>query len=128
MSERNGSDITFGQRVRRLRQERGWSQAQLGQRLGTHQKQISSYERSIHLPSAELLIRIAEMFGVSLDYLLAGSVTATQRAEIADRDLVRQMEQIDKLPDKDKAAIKTVLETFIIKHRFQQVAQGPAAG
>jgi transcriptional regulator with XRE-family HTH domain len=120
---KNGSASAVGQRIRRLRQERGWSQAQLGQRLETHQKQVSSYERGVHVPSADLLIRIAEIFDVSLDYLLAGTVAASQRAEIADRDLVRQMELIDKLPPEDKTAIKAVLNSFIIKNRFQQLAQ-----
>jgi transcriptional regulator with XRE-family HTH domain len=118
----NGSAAAVGQRIRRLRQEREWSQAQLGNRLKTHQKQISSYERGIHVPSADVLIRLAELFDVSLDYLLAGTVTNSQRAEIADRDLVRQMELIDKLPPEDKTAIKAVLNSFIVKHRFQELA------
>lgn len=118
----NGSAAAVGQRVRRLRQERGWSQAQLGSRLGAHQKQISSYERGVHVPSADVLIRMAELFDVSLDNLLAGTVSASQRAEIADRDLVRQMELIDKLPTEDKTAIKAVLDSFIVKHRFHELA------
>ena len=120
--------MTIGQRIRRLRQERSWSQAQLGRRLGTHQKQISSYDRGVNVPSAEILMRFADFLEVSLDYLLAGTMTATQRAEIADRDLVRQMEQIDKLPQDDKTAIKAVLNSFIVKHRFHQLAQGDGLG
>ncbi len=123
-----GNATAVGQRIKRLRQDRSWSQAQLGQRLGTHQKQISSYERGVHIPSADLLIRLAEIFEVSLDYLLAGTVTASQRAEIADRDLVKQMELIDKLPPEDKTAIKAVLNSFIMKNRFQQLAQGEGLG
>jgi transcriptional regulator with XRE-family HTH domain len=76
----------------------------------------------VHVPSADVLIRLAELFDVSLDYLLAGTASASQRAEIADRDLVRQMELIDKLPPEDKTAIKAVLNSFIVKHRFQELA------
>jgi hypothetical protein len=38
------------------------------------------------------------------------------------------MELIDKLPQEDKAAIKAVLNSFIIKNRFQQLAQGEGLG
>jgi len=117
-----GLFMTIANRIKRLRQERGWSQAQLGQRLGVHQKQISGYERGVHVPSADMLAKISEVFDVSLDYLILGGQTGGRRLEVGDRELLRQMEEIDKLPEEEKSAIKTVLETFILKHRFQQVA------
>lgn len=119
--------MALGERIKRLRQERGWSQAQLGQKLGVHQKQISGYERDVHVPSTELLIRISEAFDVSLDYLVSGGNGASQRIDVADRELIRHMEAIDKLPEKDKEAIKAVLESFILKHRFQELAGGVSA-
>jgi len=120
--------MSLGQRIKRLRQEKGWSQAQLGLKLSVHQKQISGYERDVHVPSSELLIRISEAFDVSLDYLVSGGKETSQRIEVADRELIRHMEAVDKLPDRDKEAIKAVLESFILKHRFQQLASGAAAG
>ena len=118
--------MTIGERIKRLRQEHSWSQAQLGQKLGIHQKQVSGYERGVHVPSADLLVRMTEVFDVTLDYLVSGGRSGNQRVEVADRELLRQMEQIDRLPEKDKDAIKTVLETFITKHRFQEIAQAEA--
>ena len=116
--------MTLGERIRRLRQDHDWSQAQLGQKLGVHQKQVSGYERSVHVPSTELLIRIAAAFDVSLDYLVSGSRGDSQRIEVADRELLRHMEAVDKLPERDREAVKAVLESFILKHRFQELASG----
>jgi transcriptional regulator with XRE-family HTH domain len=118
--------MSLGERIKRLRQERGWSQAQLGQKLGVHQKQVSGYERDIHVPSTDLLIRISEAFDVTLDYLVSGGQAGSPRVEVSDRELIRHMEAIDRLPEKDKAAIKTVLETFVLKHRFQELAGASA--
>ena len=114
--------MTFGLRLKRLRQDRDWSQQQLANKLKIHQKQISGYERAIHLPSAELLIRIAELFNVSLDYLVLDRKDDGRRAQIADRELLNKLEELDQLPDRDKATIKAVLDTFIVKHRFQKLA------
>lgn len=116
--------MTLGERVKRLRQDRGWSQAQLGQKLSVHQKQVSGYERDVHVPSTELLIRLAGAFDVSLDYLVSGSRGDSQRIEVADRELIRHMEAVDKLPERDREAVKAVLESFILKHRFQELASG----
>lgn len=114
--------MTLGERIRRLRQERGWSQGQLAQKLMVHQKQISGYERSVHLPSTDLLIRIAEVFNVSLDYLAFDNREDVHRVQIGDRELLQKLEELDKFPEQDKATIKAVLDTFILKNRFQKLA------
>ena len=61
--------MALGDRIKQLRQQRGWSQAQLSKKLNVHQKQSSGYERGIHSPSIELLVRMTELFNVSLDYI-----------------------------------------------------------
>lgn len=105
----------------RLRAERGWSQAQLATKLGIHQKQVSGYERGIHVPQTELLIRIAETFGVSLDHLASADRDNTDHAGIADRELLEKLQALDQLPDTERAVVKSVLDTYITKHRIQKL-------
>jgi len=114
--------MPFGQRLKRLRQERDWSQQQLANKLEVHQKQISGYERGIHLPSAELLVRISELFDVSLDYLVMDRNEEKERFPIADRELLQRLQELDHLPEGDKDTIKAVLDSFLFKHRFKQLA------
>ncbi|HEY9050191.1 MAG TPA: helix-turn-helix transcriptional regulator [Gammaproteobacteria bacterium] len=114
--------MTLGERIKRLRQERNWFQAQLAQRLSVHQKQVSGYERNVHVPSVEVLIRLAELLDVSLNYLAFENREDSRNAsQIADRGLLNKMEAVDKLPEADKATIKAVLDSFILKSRFQQL-------
>jgi hypothetical protein len=40
---------------------------------------------------------------------------------IADRKLIQAVQLIDQLPAADRAAIKTMLNTFIVKNRFQRM-------
>lgn len=114
--------MSLGDRIKQLRQQRGWSQAQLSKKLNIHQKQISGYERGIHAPSIELLIRMAELFNVSLDYIAFKDHEEKNIAPIADRELMQAVQEIDLLPTEDRATIKAVLNTFIIKNRFQRLA------
>ena len=114
--------MTLGERIKRLRQERNWSQTQFAQRLKVHQKQISGYERDVHVPSTELLIRMADLFNVSLDYLAFDNGEDLQQVQIADRDLLQKLEAIDRLADADRTTVKAVLDTFILKNWFQHLA------
>lgn len=114
--------MTLGERIKRLRQERNWSQTQFAQKLKVHQKQISGYERNVHVPSTELLIRMADLFNASLDYLAFDDREDLQQVQIADRDLLQKLEAIDRLTDADRTTVKAVLDTFILKNRFQQLA------
>jgi transcriptional regulator with XRE-family HTH domain len=121
MADTNGNTTALGERLRRLRSDRGWSQAQLANKLGVHQKQVSGYERGVHVPQTELLIRIAETFSVSLDYLAFADRDDTDHAGIADRELLEKLQALDQLPDTDRAIVKSVLDTYITKHRIQQL-------
>jgi transcriptional regulator with XRE-family HTH domain len=123
-----GADMTLGERLKKLRLDRGWSQTQLGQKLGVHQKQVSGYERGAHTPSTDVLIRAASLFDISLDYLAFEDRPSTPAAgQIADRELLEKLTLIDQLPEQDKTTVKAVLDSFILKHRFQRLAGGEAS-
>ena len=60
-------------RLRELRLERNMSQQRLAMELSMTQNTISRYENGEREPSIKELIRIADYFNVSLDYLLERS-------------------------------------------------------
>ena len=62
--------VDFGNNLKTLRLNAGWTQSQLAQKLGITKSVISAYETGIHLPSYDILIHIAKIFKVSTDYLL----------------------------------------------------------
>lgn len=64
-------------RLRQLRKERGVTQQQLADALNVSGSLISKYESSDVLPSNDILVRIAELFNVSTDYLLGRSDSCT---------------------------------------------------
>lgn len=49
-------------RLRILRAERAWSQAELGERLGVSRQAVNAIETGRHDPSLELVFRIADLF------------------------------------------------------------------
>lgn len=57
-------------KIRELREARGLSTQQLADILGVGQRQVQLYEKGESVPKIEGLIILADLFGVSTDYLL----------------------------------------------------------
>lgn len=62
--------VYFSNRLKRLRKLMSLSQEELGKRLSVTKSMVSAYETSMRMPSYEVLLRMARLFGVSTDYLL----------------------------------------------------------
>lgn len=61
-----------GDRIRRLRKEQGMTQAQLAAKLNIGDRHLRKIEAGEKGPSIDILIEIATLFGVSLDYIILG--------------------------------------------------------
>lgn len=60
----------IGDRIRELRKQRRYSQAQLAKKLNVTQGAVSQWENGQTVPAADQLISIASLFGVTVDQLL----------------------------------------------------------
>ena len=60
----------FCERLKELRNEKKFSQAQLAKETGLSQSAIAFWEMGKRIPSAQAVITLARYFGVSTDYLL----------------------------------------------------------
>lgn len=97
MSRNQG--IYIGKRLLELRKSRGFTQADLARKLGLHKGSISAYERDSMLPSIEILMDLAEIYGVTIDYILGKTDEAqrkyylTERQQEAIEYLMKTLEQ-----------------------------------
>lgn len=62
--------VDFSLRLKQLRLDKHMTQAQVAERIGVTASMVSSYETDIRLPSFEVMVRIVDLFGVTVDYLL----------------------------------------------------------
>lgn len=69
-------------RLKELREERNLTQKEVGDAIMSDQSNVARWEKGINQPSAEFVLRLAEYFGVTTDYLLgADEWTAEERAQ-----------------------------------------------
>ncbi len=62
--------IILGERLKELREDRGYTQKQLSDKLGLNSVTYLHYEKEQREPPLSLLAEIAAFYGVSVDYLL----------------------------------------------------------
>lgn len=62
----------FGKRLERLRKDKGLNKKELSFMLGFTANVYGAYEREDRRPSIETLMFLANLYGVSLDYLISG--------------------------------------------------------
>lgn len=60
----------LGQRIGELRRSFSWSQVDLAKRLGVAKQTVSNWENENIQPSIEMLLRLAQIFNVTTDYML----------------------------------------------------------
>ncbi len=66
--------MSLGENIIRLRSERNLSQEKLAAELGVSRQAISKWETDASVPELEKLLRMSEVFGVTLDALVKGDV------------------------------------------------------
>ena len=64
--------MKFSEKLIELRKSRGWSQEELGERLGVTRQTVSKWELGATTPEMEKLSAMSELFGVSVDELVKG--------------------------------------------------------
>jgi transcriptional regulator with XRE-family HTH domain len=113
----------FAQRLRELRKSKNLSQTELGQLAGLHYTHIGRFERGASRPSGDTLMRLADALGVTSDYLLDGATHEAAKARFEDRELMKQFQEVEQLPDEDKNVVKKLLDAFLTKKQLQALAR-----
>jgi transcriptional regulator with XRE-family HTH domain len=103
---------TLGQRVARLRKERGFTQVELAERIGTIQTLVCDYEKDRLRLSAEMALRFALALEISVDDLLRPK-SAAPALRRPNRKVLRRLEQIESLPSTQQVALLRTIDTFL---------------
>jgi transcriptional regulator with XRE-family HTH domain len=62
----------LGQRVVRLRTEKGWSRVELAQELGVSRERLAKWERGSNAPPLRILVALKRVLGITLEELVTG--------------------------------------------------------
>jgi transcriptional regulator with XRE-family HTH domain len=113
----------FSQRLRELRKNKNLLQTELGQLAALHYTQFGRLERGASRPSGDTSKRLADALGVTSAYLLDGDADEAAKARFEDRELLKQFQKVEQLPDEDKNVVKKLLDAFLTKKQLLALAR-----
>jgi transcriptional regulator with XRE-family HTH domain len=109
--------MKIGEKITQLRKEKGLSQTELAEAISASREAISKYERGEAVPSVEVAAKIADVFEVTLDYLIG-----KDHHLAVDKKTLKRMQDIDTLDEGTKEKlfflIDNVVQNFKTKKAF----------
>lgn len=107
---------SLGERLARLRKQKGFTQVELAEKMGIIQSLVSDYERDRLRPHPEMIVRFAIALAVTSDEILGlAKAPSTSNGASKNRRLARRLHQIDKLPKRDQEALLRTIDAFLAK-------------
>ncbi len=108
---------TFGKKMRECREAKGFSQRELAKLLNTSYSVIGKYERDEMTPSIKAAQNIAKLINTTVGYLLG----ETEQINILKNpEMLKRLNQIEKLPENDKHCILYTLDSLLQNVRTRQ--------
>lgn len=103
-------------RLKTLREEKGYLQKYVADKIGVRSNTLSGYENGTRMPDPDTIVRLAELYNVTTDYLLGHSskpqLTEQQEFEnfVKDPELKRWVKELPKSKEEDLARLKKMWE------------------
>ena len=115
---------SVGKVIAELRKEKGWTQVELAEKLQVSDKAVSKWEKDDAFPSVEFFPVLAELFGVSIDYLMTGKKAEPQVVTMSKAELCAKNDDPELLRDinlttKDENG-KTVID-YVVEYESLKV-------
>ncbi len=115
--------MPLAEKIRLLRKEKGWSQFELGEKVGVHGKHVSKWENEKFVPNLEAIRKLAQEFEVTTDYLLFDDIPRSSQSKIDDPEMLEQFQKIANLNSDDKDAVKRVIKAMTRSHEVKEVME-----
>ena len=107
--------LDIGSKITQLRKQKNWSQDDLAKEINASRAIIGKYERNENSPSVEMAIKMAKVFGVTVDFLLGEGEYATY-----DKDTVDRLQNIQKMDSGTKVILFNLIDTYIQNFKTKQ--------
>lgn len=75
-------------RIAQLREQKGWTQEEVSTSIGISRAALSHYEKSRRKPDFETLLQLADLFQVSIDYLIGRRSIPHSISESGEQEIV----------------------------------------
>lgn len=99
---------SIGKTIAELRKAKGWTQVELAEWLSISDKAVSKWESEAGYPEITMFPQLADLFGVSIDYLMTGKEVQPEIITMSKAELCAKNDDI------------TLLKEICLRHVFMR--------
>ena len=107
----------FGVRIKQLRKDKGWTQKQLGNKIGVTHAQLNKYEGGTNAPPLDKLILLASALETTADYLITGNLS--NNLPIHNTRLIQRFQELENFGPDDQETVIKLIDAMIVKRRVE---------
>lgn len=107
--------LNIGSKIIELRKAKSWSQEDLAKEVGSSRVMIGKYERNDNAPSIEVLLKMAKVFDVTVDYIIGEGQLSNY-----DKDVLKRIEDIEQLDDETRSKLFFLIDNIIQNFKTKQ--------
>lgn len=107
--------VKIGKFLKELRKEQNLTQEQLGEKVGVTNKTVSRWETGTYMPPIECLAILSELYGVSINEIVAGQrLSQAEFAEAAEENLSEALQMSEQVYRQTEKKLSLLLISTVI--------------
>lgn len=103
----------ISERIQLLRKQKGLSQNELAIKVDISKAQMSRYISKDVQPPADVLKKMADVLGVSVDFLLSGDTDQKAIENLTHIEVLQQYKEVDNLPEEERKTVVKVISALL---------------
>lgn len=107
--------MNIGAKITQLRKKLNLSQAALAKKVGGSRTIIGNYERDLNVPSLDMIVKLADVFKVSTDYLISDGKFAQY-----DKEVLKRIDDIEQLDSETKSKLFFLIDNITQNFKAKQ--------
>ncbi len=108
--------LDIGSKIISLRKKLNLSQSELAKKVSVSRTIIGNYERNENTPSVDILLKIANTFNVSIDFLVGEGQLSSYNKEV-----LKRIDDIEHLPQKDQEHIFYLIDNLVKAAKLKSI-------
>ena len=98
--------MILAEKIAEQRKKNGWSQEELAEKLSVSRQSVSKWESAQSVPDLNRVLKLAEIFGVTTDYLLKDEIETTQN--ITDFETTENAKNVRKVTMEEQMTLSVI--------------------
>lgn len=113
------NNISFGQRLAKIRKAKGLTQTELGARIGATQRAMHHYEKKAEYPPVQKIVELAQALDMSVDELLGIDNNGHDSYKNINPKLAKRLRLASNLPSHELKALSTFIDALLLKQQVK---------